>query len=498
MNFITTIKNIERKYMRVEEGAGGGGSYENTFKYSREVLDQFRTAINTHFNQNFRQNAVEGYDGRFTPLTQSSLLSTKVSAIQTAMNEILRVSDESITALSNMIDEVEGVESAITTDLATTGSKSGGSGRKSGVNTTGITPTDTASGTSGGGQASQTISDIGKIFEDEETLKDFIEFIKTNSNIDLSALLTNPENKDKLAELLKKFLESKDIKLSADVDLTKLAPILLAMIAQSDISQLITPEVQKNFVEYVKANSKVDLATLLTDPAQSVLAITLLLKSMGLSDADIAKIIKNIDTKKASISLLKAYIISTPEMFGLNNETKNTLNSILGRIAAEKGITVDQLLKDPQYADLLKNQMGPTGDIKTYLDSNVANQETLQGNVAAAYNGSDVEATKLDPSSVTLLREYIDNVAKKHNITPEALLCDKANEKILNSSVNSLQQMMTTVSNVAKHDSADVQSIMSTISNPTTGSSSIESLLNSYPGGEKPMMDTKVYSDANA
>lgn len=113
-----------------------------------------------------------------------------------------------------------------------------------------------------------------------------------------------------------------------------------------------------------------------------------------------------------------------PEIFDLNPLNLGIIYTYLQQVAAEKGITVEQLLSDPQYADLLKDTLGKFQNVVDLIKGwSDLSAEEFQASMLKVYDGDSGDLPQEDSDVV---RAFVDYLVEETSIPYESLLTDPA------------------------------------------------------------------------
>jgi hypothetical protein len=133
--------------------------------------------------------------------------------------------------------------------------------------------------------------------------------------------------------------------------------------------------------------------------------------------------IKDMDSK-----LVRQYIESllkgeSPDVFELNPLNIGIIYSYLMRMAAQNGITVEELLADPKYTSLLKTILSRFSNVVDLLKGweNLTPEE-FQKNLLTIYDGDEVG--DLPQEDIDVIRAFVDYIAEETEIGYEELLTD--------------------------------------------------------------------------
>lgn len=113
-----------------------------------------------------------------------------------------------------------------------------------------------------------------------------------------------------------------------------------------------------------------------------------------------------------------------PEVFDLNAVNLSIMHRYLEQIAKDNGITVDQLINDPKYTELLKTTLEGFGNVSELFKELVKlAPEDFQTIMLKVYDGDGT--TELPTEDTDIVRSFVDFIAEETGITYEELLTDK-------------------------------------------------------------------------
>lgn len=113
-----------------------------------------------------------------------------------------------------------------------------------------------------------------------------------------------------------------------------------------------------------------------------------------------------------------------PEVFDLNAVNLSIMHRYLEQIAKDNGITVDQLISDPKYTELLKTTLEGFGNVSELFKELVKlTPEDFQTIMLKIYDGDGT--TELPTEDTNIVRSFVDFIAEETGITYEELLTDK-------------------------------------------------------------------------
>ncbi len=154
-----------------------------------------------------------------------------------------------------------------------------------------------------------------------------------------------------------------------------------------------------------------------------------LLSSPYITD-ELKEVLNKLDSDTIRKTMLSIMNGERPETFEFNALNIGIVYAYLMQIASEKEITMEQLLNDSQYSDILKTALGDFDDvveiIKSWEDlSAVEYQERL----LKIYDGDDIG--DLNNKSVSIIRTFSDYISDATEIVCEELLTDNKYAEVL-------------------------------------------------------------------
>lgn len=152
------------------------------------------------------------------------------------------------------------------------------------------------------------------------------------------------------------------------------------------------------------------------------------IKQMLLDSPNIPQEFKD-QIKDADSKVVRKFIEDTlkgkyPQVFDLNAVNLTIMHRYLEQIAKDNGITVDQLISDPKYTELLMTTLKGFGNIAELFRELVQlAPEDFQAIMLKIYDGDGT--TELPAEDTDIVRTFVDFVAEETEITYEELLTDK-------------------------------------------------------------------------
>ena len=172
-----------------------------------------------------------------------------------------------------------------------------------------------------------------------------------------------------------------------------------------------------------------DLDKLLEDPMAADKVKAALLASPYIPE-DLKKLLEEADPELVRQTVIALMNGEMPEVFDLNPLNVGIVYSYLCKIASDNGITVEQLLNDPQYSELLKQHLAGFEDVVDLIKSwKDLSSEKLQANLLKIYDGDEIGGMK--DETVDIMRTFVDYIADATEIPAEELLLDTKYADIL-------------------------------------------------------------------
>lgn len=149
-----------------------------------------------------------------------------------------------------------------------------------------------------------------------------------------------------------------------------------------------------------------------------------------------------------------------PDVCGITSVTAKTMRDYLLTIAAVNGITVEELLSNPQYADYLKQQLSDfAASQEEILSILMLDNSSLQAFLLGIYDGDSVTINGIAISETTanLIRVYLDNLALSLGISVETLLTDPQYQEVLRKAMNDLNKYLSFMDLMTLMESEEIQ-----------------------------------------
>jgi len=230
----------------------------------------------------------------------------------------------------------------------------------------------------------------------------------------------------------------------------------------SDLTLNELDNVVDSLIDMSKQKGK-GLDEMLADETMADELKALLLASPYLSD-ELKKLIENTDSqvlRKTIQSIMKGL---QPEVFKLNPLNVGIVYSYLSKVASENGITLEQLLTDPQYADLLKSTLAGFGDAVDLIKGwETLSPEECQKQLLDIYDGNGIQDKK--PSAVAIVRTFVDYISEATQIDTESLLTDTKYAEILHTATQEFGKTAVLINAASHYTTEGAQEVVGNLFN---------------------------------
>lgn len=182
-----------------------------------------------------------------------------------------------------------------------------------------------------------------------------------------------------------------------------------------DLKDLIT--------ELININKNKPLDEILLDPAMAEMIKKVLLASINLPKS-LKDILLNGDSEIVRVTLLDIMSGKYPDVFSLNAMTVGVMYDYFRYIALKNGITVEELLNNPEYLELLRKSVKDFEEASKMLGGwDELDSEKYQEKLLDTYDGNGIGDENQD--AVEIVRRFADYISNETNIPAEELLTDK-------------------------------------------------------------------------
>ena len=126
-----------------------------------------------------------------------------------------------------------------------------------------------------------------------------------------------------------------------------------------------------------------------------------------------------------------------PQIFDINTLNLSIVYAHLSEIANQNGITLEQLLSDPKYSELLKTSLRGFEDVvKLFKEWSSLSAEECQAMLLKLYDGDGID--KIPITAVSVVRTFAGTIAEETKIAVEELLTDTKYAEVLKQGVEEL------------------------------------------------------------
>ena len=193
-------------------------------------------------------------------------------------------------------------------------------------------------------------------------------------------------------------------------------------ISLSSLSQVSLDELNGFVVELknIANSNNINLDDLLSkeEYADKIKEVTL--KSQYIPD-DIKELLMNSDSKIVQKSLASIMSGNDSEIFNLNSLNLDIIKKRLENVANANDITINQLLTDDKYTNILKEASGEFEDVSQQLiEWDDMEPEEYQKKLLSVYDGDQIDDVK--SNTINIIRYFTDYISDATDIVPEELL----------------------------------------------------------------------------
>ena len=193
-------------------------------------------------------------------------------------------------------------------------------------------------------------------------------------------------------------------------------------ISLSSLSQVSLDELNGFVVELknIANSNNINLDDLLSkeEYADKIKEVTL--KSQYIPD-DIKELLMNSDSKIVQKSLASIMSGNDSEIFNLNSLNLDIIKKRLENVANANDITINQLLTDDKYTNILKEASGEFEDVSQQLIKwDDMEPEEYQKKLLSVYDGDQIDDVK--SNTINIIRDFTDYISDATDIVPEELL----------------------------------------------------------------------------
>lgn len=192
-----------------------------------------------------------------------------------------------------------------------------------------------------------------------------------------------------------------------------------------------------------------------------------ILEALPLTD-ELKQQLINMEAKDLAELLKDIYTGNRMDLISLSDESKNVLYNYLSEVAANNGITLNDLLTNSKYADLLKSELGKLDIIDEYLEILLTQESaTVQQNLLFIYNGNLPE--NVTEETMNIVRILSDQMAQEKNITVEELYTNDTYGNFIKERITDMEHTTSFMKVLSKTESTNAQTVTSKVLTGITG-----------------------------
>ncbi len=202
-------------------------------------------------------------------------------------------------------------------------------------------------------------------------------------------------------------------------------------------------------------DNNITLDKLLTEEDYTLKIQSTLLASPNISD-NLKNLIQvgNIDISQKI--LLNIFSGNVPEVVGMNDDMKNVIKTYLQMVADSNNLSLETLLRGPEYSNVLKDSLKNFNNIPNYLGK--LTDDSMGLSLLDVYDGNNIG--DMNSGEVSIIRNFIDTASESKSSNIESLLGNVSNIK---SDVTNLGKSSVFMTNLTKFSNEATTSILSTL-----------------------------------
>ena len=225
----------------------------------------------------------------------------------------------------------------------------------------------------------------------------------------------------------------------------------------TDMIQAINHLDFESYISFMRSLSSIvtteeSLTTYFSNSAYADILKEKLMNISSLPD-NIKTIISDMDPKTLQVTLYSLITDSTV----VTDISKSIMYNYLESLAKSSNLSMNELLKDRSSLVSIFTDMG---SVSSVLNNSIINK-TVASDLLNIYDGNSLQNTS--NNTVLMVRELVEEIAEKKNITVESLLTESANSNYLNESITEAGKAYQYVSNVGYTDLNTASSILTNI-----------------------------------
>lgn len=234
-------------------------------------------------------------------------------------------------------------------------------------------------------------------------------------------------------------------------------------ISLSSLSQVSLGELNGFIVELknIANSNNVNLCDLLSkeEYADKIKEVTL--KSQYIPD-DIKELLMNSDSKIVQKSLASIMSGNDSEIFNLNSLNLDIIKKRLENVANANDITINQLLTDDKYTNILKEALGEFEDVSQQLIKwDDMEPEEYQKKLLSVYDGDQIDDVK--SNTINIIRDFTDYISDATDIVPEELLVQTKYADVMKKAAQEFAKSSIFISASSNYSNEGISGVIKTL-----------------------------------
>lgn len=234
-------------------------------------------------------------------------------------------------------------------------------------------------------------------------------------------------------------------------------------ISLSSLSQVSLGELNGFIVELknIANSNNVNLDDLLSkeEYADKIKEVTL--KSQYIPD-DIKELLMNSDSKIVQKSLASIMSGNDSEIFNLNSLNLDIIKKRLENVANANDITINQLLTDDKYTNILKEALGEFEDVSQQLIKwDDMEPEEYQKKLLSVYDGDQIDDVK--SNTINIIRDFTDYISDATDIVPEELLVQTKYADVMKKAAQEFAKSSIFISASSNYSNEGISGVIKTL-----------------------------------
>ena len=234
-------------------------------------------------------------------------------------------------------------------------------------------------------------------------------------------------------------------------------------ISLSSLSQVSLGELNGFIVELknIANSNNVNLDDLLSkeEYADKIKEVTL--KSQYIPD-DIKELLMNSDSKIVQKSLASIMSGNDSEIFNLSSLNLDIIKKRLEDVANANDITINQLLTDDKYTNILKEALGEFEDVSQQLIKwDDMEPEEYQKKLLSVYDGDQIDDVK--SNTINIIRDFTDYISDATDIVPEELLVQTKYADVMKKAAQEFAKSSIFISASSNYSNEGISGVIKTL-----------------------------------